>query len=84
MARSLIVSYDLRGQWSTYSGWTGRWHWVGPAGGFTGSGATYGGMRPGWQYCFEVRAHDRAGNISAWANALPGELDALFEREGAR
>ena len=62
-----VASYDLRGQWSTYTGWTSAWHWIGPAAGFTGTGATYGGMRPGWQYCFEVRAHDRAGNISAWS-----------------
>jgi hypothetical protein len=62
-----VASYDLRGQWSTYTGWTSGWHWVGPAGGFVATSATYGGMRPGWQYCFEVRAHDRAGNVSAWS-----------------
>jgi hypothetical protein len=66
-ALSGVASYDLRGKWSTYTGWTSRWHWVGPAGGFTGTSATYGGMRAGWQYCFEVRAHDRAGNIAAWS-----------------
>ena len=62
-----VASYDLRGKWSTYTGWTSSWHWIGPAGGFTSTAATYGGMRPGWQYCFEVRAHDRAGNLSAWS-----------------
>ena len=62
-----VASYDLRGRWSTWTGWTSHWHRLGPAGGFTGTTATFGGMRPGWQYCFEVRAHDRAGNISRWS-----------------
>jgi hypothetical protein len=62
-----VSSYDLRGWWSTWTGWKSHWHRVGPAGGFTGTAATFGGMRVGWQYCFSVRAHDRAGNISAWS-----------------
>jgi hypothetical protein len=62
-----VSSYDLRGRWSTWTGWTSHWHRVGPTGGFTGTAARFGGMRVGWQYCFEVRAHDGAGNISRWS-----------------
>lgn len=62
-----VSSYDLRGRWSTPTGWRSHWHRVGPTSGFTGTAATFGGMRVGTQYCFEVRAHDRAGNISRWS-----------------
>ena len=64
-----VASYDVRVLTSAQTGWTSRWHYPAGLRGLTGATASFGGMHPGWQYCFEARAHDRAGNVSRWSAA---------------
>jgi hypothetical protein len=62
-----VASYDLRYRSTTYGGTTSRWQY--PAGWqrTTRTAFTSPALRPGRTYCFETRAHDVAGNRSAWS-----------------
>lgn len=68
-AGSGIASYDLRYERSWFgAGFAG---WLYPTGWqhSTATHQTLGGLTPGYDYCFSVRARDEAGNTSAWTAA---------------
>jgi len=70
-AGSGIASFDVQYATGTAAGGIGPW--VTPTG-WTGRAATsvLVGMRPGREACVQVRAHDRAGNASAWSSRCVG------------
>lgn len=70
-AGSGIASYDVQYATGTAAGGIGAW--LTPVG-WTGTSATsvLVGMRAGLEACVQVRAHDRAGNASAWSSRCVG------------
>lgn len=63
-AESGIASYDVRYRSAALGGHRGHWQrWAGAGSGRQG---TFTGV-PGREYCFRVRATDRAGNLSRWS-----------------
>jgi hypothetical protein len=65
-AGSGVKSYDVRYQRAAYFGGFGRWS---SPSGWSGTTATTKSLKvaPGYDYCFEVRARDRAGNLGGWS-----------------
>lgn len=66
VASSLVTTYDVRYQRAPYGG---RYQpWVQPTA-WTGITATSvdAGLVRGWTYCFQVRAHNRAGQVGPWS-----------------
>jgi hypothetical protein len=59
-----LASVDVRFRQAGYDGPFGVWRT--PWSGVTASSIRVS-VQAGRQYCFEVRAHDRAGNVSAWS-----------------
>jgi hypothetical protein len=78
-----VASYDVR---YTKAAWNGK---PGAAvswkSGVSGASATYTGA-PGYEYCFSVRAHDKAGNVGGWSaakcTALPLDDRSLAASSG--
>ncbi len=67
VASSAVASYDVRYERAPYGG---RFQaWVQPRA-WTGITATSvrAGMVRGWDYCFQVRARNRAGQVGPWSN----------------
>jgi thermitase len=65
-AGSGVKSYDVRYERAAYNGAFGPWTtWKS---GITTSGATFA-SRPGNSYCLQVRARDKALNVSAWSSS---------------
>jgi hypothetical protein len=63
---SAATSYDVRYERAPYNG---RFQpWVQPTA-WTGVTTTSvrAGLARGWTYCFQVRAHNRAGQVGAWS-----------------
>jgi hypothetical protein len=78
-----VASYDIRFRSAPYNGGFGvetPWH-----SGTSARSAVFVGS-PGTTYCFSARAHDRAGNVSAWSTetctALPVDDRALAAASG--
>ena len=66
IASSRVTSYDVRFEKAPYTGaFTG---WVSPRG-WQGIKVTTvrTGSLPGFDYCFQVRAHNRAGQVGPWS-----------------
>ena len=66
VASSAVTTYDVRYQKAPYNG---RYQpWVQPTA-WTGITATTvnAGLLRGWTYCFQVRAHNRAGQVGPWS-----------------
>jgi hypothetical protein len=63
------VYYDLRYRWASASAGFGAWHY--PDGGFDlpATDLTSTGLKPGYEYCYELRGHDDFDNVSAWTGA---------------
>lgn len=67
VASSVVTSYDVRYERAPYGG---RFQpWVQPSA-WTGITTTSvrSGLLRGWDYCFQVRARNRAGQVGPWSN----------------
>lgn len=69
-ARSGVATWDARKQSTSFSGARKRWTRLATAAPAATTTATFSGASAGLDYCFEVRAHDRAGNVSPWSRPL--------------
>ena len=77
-ASSPVTAYDFRYEQAPYGGpFTA---WVSPAAlhGLPATGVT-AGLSPGYDYCYEVRTHNQAGQIGPWSPARC-VTDALDDR----
>jgi hypothetical protein len=65
-----IASYQVRERKAAYN--YGLLPWTHPARwrALTATSVTVSGLAQGWDYCFAVRAVDRAGNMSAWTTPI--------------
>jgi hypothetical protein len=64
-----IAGYDLRWRVAGYSGSFGAWTTPSGWSHLTATSKTVTGLVPGRDYCFSVRASDKAGNVGAWSAA---------------
>lgn len=66
-AVSGVASYDVEYAYAPYTG--NFTAWTVKLAGTKSPSWTVSGLRPGYVYCVRVRAHDRAGNVSAYSAA---------------
>jgi surface antigen len=63
---SAVTTYDARWARAPWNGGFSTWQYPASWQGTTVHAVTIGGISPGWDYCFSVRVHNRAGLVSGW------------------
>lgn len=81
-----VAKYQLRYERAPYNGGFAAWVYPSSWQSLTGSYVTAAGLAAGYDYCYSVRAVDKAGNASAWTasrcTAIPLDDRALATSTG--